>query len=209
LFIWSTLSHTKKWSKGKYTGVYHFDSKAAVVDYINEQIPELAKKMSLLQMGLFLTNWKWGQAAVPWEKRPDGSFVLKIPGSGNVPIPLVVPSDAGNFVRALIKVPPGKNLLAFSALLPWADYVKLWSSINGVKATFEHSTVKELDELAPGGYGEEIGEMYAYSQDFGYWGGDPSVVYPKDLGVDVEFTTLEQYIKEEDWSELLNRPVPA
>jgi hypothetical protein len=30
MFIWSTLSHSSKWSKGKYTGVYHFDSKAAV-----------------------------------------------------------------------------------------------------------------------------------------------------------------------------------
>lgn len=68
LFIWSTLSQASKWSKGKYTGVYHFDSKAAVVDYINEKYPEVVKKMNLLQMGLFITNWKWGQGAVPWEK---------------------------------------------------------------------------------------------------------------------------------------------
>jgi hypothetical protein len=68
LFIWSTLSHASKWSKGKYTGVYHFDSKAVVVEYINEKYPEVAKRTSLLQMGLFTTNWKWGQGAVPWEK---------------------------------------------------------------------------------------------------------------------------------------------
>ena len=68
LFVWSTLSHAAKWSKGKYKGVYHFDSKAAVVDYMNSSYPELAKKTSFLQMGLFITNWKWGQAAVPWEK---------------------------------------------------------------------------------------------------------------------------------------------
>lgn len=68
LFVWSTLSHARKWSKGKYAGVCHFDSKAVVVDYINDVYPALAKKMSLLQMGLFVTNWRWGQAAVPWEK---------------------------------------------------------------------------------------------------------------------------------------------
>jgi hypothetical protein len=68
LFIWSALSHSKKWSKGKYSGIYHFDSKATVVDYINEAHPNVAKKTSQLQMGLFITNWKWGQAAVPWEK---------------------------------------------------------------------------------------------------------------------------------------------
>lgn len=68
LFIWSTLSNASKWSKGKYTGVYHFDSKAKVVDYLKETYPTLKEKTSLLQMGLFITNWKWGQAAVPWEK---------------------------------------------------------------------------------------------------------------------------------------------
>jgi hypothetical protein len=68
LFIWSTLSHASKWSKGTYSGIYHFDSKAIVVDYIREKYPETASKMSLLQLGLFITNWKWGQAAVPWEK---------------------------------------------------------------------------------------------------------------------------------------------
>jgi hypothetical protein len=68
LFLWSSLSHASKWSKGKYTGVFHFDSKAHVVDYINDVYPQLAKKMSILQMGLFVTNWKWGQGNVPWSK---------------------------------------------------------------------------------------------------------------------------------------------
>jgi len=108
-------------------------------------------------------------------------MLLKVPGSGNVPIPLVVPTDAGNYVKALTQVPPGKNLLAFSKLLTWADYVKLWSSITGFPAAFEHSTVETMDKLAPGGYGEEMGEMYAYSQDFGYWGGEEDVVHVQDV----------------------------
>ncbi|KIN00739.1 hypothetical protein OIDMADRAFT_29813 [Oidiodendron maius Zn] len=67
-FVWSTLSKAREWSKGKYRGIYHFNSKAAVVDYMNEGYPEVAKKTSLLQLGLFVTNWKWGKGAVPWEK---------------------------------------------------------------------------------------------------------------------------------------------
>jgi len=65
-------------------------------------------------------------------------------------------------VKALTKVAPGKNLLAFGDLLSWSDYVKLWSKITGVPASFEKSTVEEMDKLAPGGYGEEIGEMVSY-----------------------------------------------
>jgi len=155
-------------------------------------------------------------------------MLLKVPGSGNVPIPLVVPTDAGEFVKALTKVAPGKNVLAFGDLLLWSDYVKLWSKITGVPAAFEHSTVETMDKLAPGGYGEEIGEMYAYAQDFGYWAkDDTSVVFAKDvsfnmpgfrtvltflflqLGVDIPVTSIEEYIKGEDWSELLSRPVPT
>jgi hypothetical protein len=98
-----------------------------------------------------------------------------------VPIPLIVPSDAGAFVKALTQVSPGKNLLAFGDLLTWEEYVALWSRITGVKASFERKTVAEHDKFAPGGYGEEIGEMYAYALEFGYWGKDPSVVFAKDV----------------------------
>jgi hypothetical protein len=109
-------------------------------------------------------------------------MLLKIPGSGNVPIPLIVPSDAGHFVKALTKVSPGKNVLAFADMLLWSDYVKLWSKITGVPAAFEHSTVEAMNKFAPGGYGEELGEMYAYAQDFGYWAkDDSSVVFAKDV----------------------------
>jgi hypothetical protein len=68
LFVWSSLSNASKWSGGEYKGVYHFDSKAHVVDYIHRDHPALAKKMSLLQLGLFITNWKWGPASIPWQK---------------------------------------------------------------------------------------------------------------------------------------------
>jgi len=68
LFVWSSLSDAAKWSKGKYKGVFHFDSKAHVVDYIHKTYPVLSKKLSIIQMGLFVTNWKWGNAAVNWEK---------------------------------------------------------------------------------------------------------------------------------------------
>ncbi|RFU81652.1 nadp-binding [Trichoderma arundinaceum] len=204
LFVWSSLSDAKKWSRGKYAGVYHFDSKAHVVDYIHRVHPNLAKKMSLLQLGLYITNWKWGPASIPWEKQPDGSMILRMPGSGDVPIPLVVPSDTGYFVRALTQVSAGKNLIAFGDRITWVDYVQLWSKVTGVPATFEKTTVSEHAKLAPGGYGEEIAEMLAYSQDFGYDGGDPSVISAEQLGVDVPVTRIEQYIREEDWSPLLS-----
>ena len=57
-FVLSTLSPTKKWSKGKYSQNYHFDAKWAAVEYLKETYPELAKKTSYLQVGLYMTNWQ-------------------------------------------------------------------------------------------------------------------------------------------------------
>lgn len=68
LFIWSSLSAATKHSGGKYRKVWHFESKAQVVEYVHEKYPRLAEKMSILQMGLFVDNWKNGQIFVPWEK---------------------------------------------------------------------------------------------------------------------------------------------
>lgn len=111
-------------------------------------------------------------------------MLLRMPGNGNVPIPLIVPSDAGNFVKALTQVSPGKNLLAFGDRLTWADYVKLWSQVTGIPAAFEKTTVEEHVKLAPGGLGEEMAEMYAYAMDFGYDGGDPSIISAEQVSAE-------------------------
>ncbi|RDW73589.1 hypothetical protein BP5796_07031 [Coleophoma crateriformis] len=172
LFMWSSLSDSKKWSGGKYPGIYHFDSKSVVVDYIKEEYPDLTAKMSLLQLGWFVTNWKLGRVAVPWEKQTDGSMILRIPGSGDWPwpIPIVQPADTGEFVKALIKLPPGTELLAYGELMTMTEYMNLWSKATGVRATLVCATVDDHDKLLPG-WGREIGETYAYMQEFGYWGG--------------------------------------
>lgn len=105
-----------------------------------------------------------------------------MPGSGDFPIPLVHPRDAGHFVRALVlDLPIGTNMLAFGDRLPWADYVKLITRITGIPTAFEKTTVEEHSQLAPEGLGANLGEMHAYAQDFGYDGGDPNVIYSKDV----------------------------
>lgn len=57
-FILSTLSPTKKCSKGKYSHVYHHDAKWEAVEYLRSTYPELDSKTSTLQLSLYMTNWK-------------------------------------------------------------------------------------------------------------------------------------------------------
>ena len=54
--IFSGLSNATKWSKGKYSHVYHFDSKALAAEYGEATYPDLWKKTSILQVGFYLSN---------------------------------------------------------------------------------------------------------------------------------------------------------
>jgi nucleoside-diphosphate-sugar epimerase len=203
--IWSSASEPGKWSKGKYDDLMSFESKGAVWKYIQDSHQELAKKTSILYLGSYATNWRWGPAAYNWIKKDDGSVALRIPGTGPHPIPFVVPSDTGNYVLALTKVPPGKKLVGCSECLTWDEFVELWSRVVGVKAVYEPCTIEEHAQAVPGGYTRMIGNMYEYATQFGYWGdGDPDVVFPEELGVQIKRTPMEEFIKNEDWSRVLN-----
>jgi hypothetical protein len=57
-FLVSTLSHAAKSSQGKFTKLYHFDSKADIFPfYVREKYPDLAAKMSCIQTGYFYTSF--------------------------------------------------------------------------------------------------------------------------------------------------------
>lgn len=54
-FVLSVLPSFKERSGGKYTYVFHFDSKAEIAKYLKEQ-KELWSRSSLLNMGFYTTN---------------------------------------------------------------------------------------------------------------------------------------------------------
>ena len=56
-FILSAASNVRKSSKGKYTNVYHFDSKAQIVEYVRSRYTQLAAKMSVVEIGTYMDNW--------------------------------------------------------------------------------------------------------------------------------------------------------
>lgn len=111
-FIFSVLSHAKKWSQGKITHNLHFDAKWEGVEYLKATHPALDKKTSYLQVGLYMTNWKGlgllrpskvtsmtpvharlillqNRLKLTWKKQPDGTFVMSAPMDGDAPIPMV------------------------------------------------------------------------------------------------------------------------
>ena len=137
----------------------------------------------------------------------DGSFVFTNPTvAPHKPAPWVhPPHDAGEYARALIlKQPAGKTLLGTSGPLTDDEFAALWGKTLGVKAVFKPLPREAMEQAVPGPLGVELADTFEYQREFGYDGGDPEVLLPKDAGVRMDrLLTPEQYIKEEDWSSVL------
>jgi len=124
-FIYSSLADATKWSGGKYKTVYHFDCKAEVIRVIWEKYPELAKRMSELQMGHYVSNWKTFPPMAP-QKLQDRSYVMRRPTAADVQWPFVVTEqDTGEFVKALVDLPVGTVLSGFSEVCRWLPFYNI------------------------------------------------------------------------------------
>ncbi|KAH8817185.1 putative NAD dependent epimerase/dehydratase [Xylogone sp. PMI_703] len=201
-FIFSSMASAKKWSKGKFTTLYHMDSKAEVVDYINT-IPSLKDKFSQVQAPIYYNLlWQWALPTTP-KKQADGSYNIQGVGSGDIPVPFgQIAGDFGRCVKAVADSKPGLNLLARGQMLSWNQYLNIWTrSQNVPRGVVELKTLEEFMEILPGGLGREFGENVLFGQEFGYDGSDPIVIHPEDLGV--KMTSFEEYCKNTDFSAIL------
>ena len=207
--VLSTLSDSRKWSKGEIKWNLHFDGKAHFTQYLKDQYPDLAKKTSYLQMGWYLSNWNMLPSFKP-AKQPDGSFIISnFARLNGKPLPYVdPPNDTGYFVHALVlspKAPPGTTMLGYCELRTAEDYCALWGKILGKDCTFKHLTFDNAkEEGMPEWMALEVSESGSYVTKYGWGGGDPEVRHPVDCGVNVnKLTKVEDWIKREDWSSVL------
>jgi hypothetical protein len=95
---------------------------------------------------------------------------------------LDVNRDTGHFVRALTQLPAGKTAMAAGTWCTWPEWIQTWGRVVGVAdVSYKQITVDEFDRAIPGGFGREIGEMFEYTSDPGYDGGDAGVLRLEDL----------------------------
>ncbi|KAJ9130520.1 NmrA-like family protein [Pleurostoma richardsiae] len=207
-FLASTLSHAAKCSKGQYTELYHYDSKADIFpDYVQEKYPELAAKSSWVQTGYFNTSHNILPNSY-FVKLPDGSFQMQFTTDPNKPQPhLDVNADAGNFVYAVHQMPPGKHYMAEGTTCSWSDYMKLWSKVTGIPGSYKQVTPEEMiTATGEPEMGKEAAYMFSYSSDPGY-DGAMDLVKAEDLrkaGIDCPMTSLEDWMKKQDWEAILS-----
>ncbi|PQE31369.1 hypothetical protein CJF32_00001958 [Rutstroemia sp. NJR-2017a WRK4] len=199
-FVLSSLSDVTKWSGGKYTHVYHFDSKANAEVYARERHPELWAKTSVLQAGMFLGNYT---SSMRPERTADG--VVQFSGQlvPDIKLPIIAAEeDTGPLVHSLVRESAGKNLLGYREWLSMQEVVAAFADATGFKAEYVTMPKEQANPHFPPELQEEIDDCMAYVNEFGYAGPDPTVVHPKDLESPPQLGSVVEWFKKQDWNKV-------
>ncbi|KAL3467924.1 putative NAD dependent epimerase/dehydratase [Aspergillus heterothallicus] len=183
-FVFSSMASAKKASKGGFDRLWHMESKAVVVEYVNT-LEALRGNFSQVQAPIYHNLlWQWGLPTTP-RKQPNSSYTIAPIDALSISVPFGdVATDFGKCVRAVANAEPGINLLAVGKMLSWKDYIETWCESQGVGVgEYRSHTIDEYEELLPGGLGREFGENVLFAQDFGYDGNEVGVKRPGDLGI--------------------------
>jgi hypothetical protein len=199
-FIFSSLSDATKWSKGKYTHVYHFDSKAKAAEYGKETYPDLWAKTSIYQAGLFLSNYILNGMSPPIMVSKSEHFLYLANESNilknsdgvvqfigymeqDVKIPFVVADeDSGPLVKALIQEPAGKNLIGYRGWLTTRELASAFTKATGLNAEVVTLPKGQFPPTTPNELKVVLEDNMGYWNELGYEGrADPTVVHPRDV----------------------------
>ncbi|KAH8697643.1 hypothetical protein BGW36DRAFT_359426 [Talaromyces proteolyticus] len=165
-FVYSALPATTKVTCGKCHSD-HAESKDAIVEYIENELVDLAKKTSLIYLGAYNSN-----ALLSPKLDPLHGKYKQIPRCQ-----IIDPNEStGPFVRALIEdEAPGIKLLGYNtkSYLSYQEICDIWSRASGKKAGFARGS----PALA----------------EFGYTG-SIKVIEPSDLKNTVQTKSWEVWI---------------
>ncbi|KFA71554.1 hypothetical protein S40288_06827 [Stachybotrys chartarum IBT 40288] len=180
-FILSSLSSPTKWSEGKYSHVYHFDSKAEAEDYARESHPSLWAKTSVFQAGYFLSNFVSNPITKP-QRASNGiiQFIGNLDPDNKLPW-LAAEEDTGPLVKALLEEPAGKNLIGYRAWLSPKELADAFTKATGMKSEAIMLPKGQSHLPLPPELAEELDDNWSYWNEFGYYGGDPTVIHPESV----------------------------
>lgn len=197
--VYSALGPMKKLSGGKYVHSYHWESKAAIVDFIQNETPELAKKTSEIYLGAYNTNPLINPRLDP----VSGKYVFISALQAETRIPIIDPTTStGPFVRALIETEPlGTKLLAYDSYPSMREIVDIWCKATGKEASLQVMTLGQIHEMLK--IPMEILDGVGFIEEFGY-SGEIRLVQPNELGTKVETKSFEQWMIERDWTPLVS-----
>lgn len=205
-FVFSSLSDATKWSRGKYTHVYHFDSKAKAEAYGGETYPELWKKTSVFQAGFFLSNYLSLPIFQP-QMTANGVAQFVGPLDPDLKLPFIAAEeDTGPIVKALVQEAAGKNVIAYREWSSLRELSKAFAQATGIEAECIRLEKGQSNLPLPPELGRELDDNWSYCNEFGYEGrDDPTIIHPKDLDSPPQLDSIANYFRKQDWSKVFTQ----
>ena len=197
-FVYSAFPPAKKASKGKYPHAFHYEAKASIVEYIENEQPELAKKSS------FIYTCAYNDLPFLWPvlDPSSGKYTLTLPVKGDTKLPTLNPRETmGPLVQALIEdEPPKTKLLGCDSHLTIAEMLTAWSKASGKEAVL---TPISMETMRNSGIPIESADAVSFSVEFGFTAGMEGSIEPSQLKKKVHLKSYEDWLKERDWKTLL------
>ncbi|VUC35233.1 unnamed protein product [Clonostachys rosea] len=162
--IFSSLINVTEASKGALPNVVHFDSKAAIEQYIRD----IGVPATFFQPGCYMSNY-----FDSFRKNDDGSYTHALPVDGDTAqFPLIdAAGDTGLFVKAALREskPSGKRILGATEYMSPKQIVADFSAVTGKKASFMQVQRDVFKSFFPPSTAQEILENVLLLQDPGYY----------------------------------------
>jgi hypothetical protein len=201
-YIYSALTPLKAYSNGKYSHAQHFESKAAAVNFIESDLPELAKKTSFIYVTIYNNNL----FLFPQRDPKSGKFTVVLPGPKTTQLLIIDASNSvGLYVRALIEdEEPGLKLLAYDTDISAGEATEAWSKVTGEDADFVELSVQKMHETLkiPLEYLDAAGFLAEYSYAAGL-----DVITPDHLKTKVKVESHQEFLERKGKDALLNNEV--
>ncbi|KAE8386311.1 hypothetical protein BDV23DRAFT_175563 [Aspergillus alliaceus] len=199
-FIYSALMLLKKYSHGEYSHAYRCDTKAEIIEYIETEMPELAKKTSYIILGAYATNPllmpRWDPSARNYR------FTVPLKKGQRIPI-IGARESTGAFVRALVDEAPQTRLLAYDSESSIEEIAEVWSRATGHKADLVEMDLEEMHEKLGIPWG--VLDAFGYIAEYGYAAGIEGVISPSQLKIPVQTDSIEEWLKKRDWKDVASR----
>ncbi|KFY18448.1 hypothetical protein V493_08612 [Pseudogymnoascus sp. VKM F-4281 (FW-2241)] len=198
--IYSALPSATDITGGKYHSL-HWEAKADIVKYIENEHSELAKKTSFIYLGAYNTNALLSPQLDPL----DGKYKYVSALSKNIRMPIIDPKEStGPYVRALIEnEQPGIKLLAHdtNSFLTMQEISDVWTRASGKEASFVGVSVDLMHQKS--GVPMEVLRIIPALNEFGYVG-SMKITKPGELTTKVQTKSYEEWMKGKDWKDILN-----
>ncbi|RPA88141.1 NmrA-domain-containing protein [Ascobolus immersus RN42] len=204
--VWSSLPNITKISSGKFTHVYHFDSKAAVEDYIRS----LGIPASFFLAGFYMENIPSGmmRKTSPEGAAEDWTFALPITEKAQIPM-FAASADTGKYVKAMLlnkEAVLGRQVPGATAYYDPVRIAKEFGEATGKKGLFVSIDPEDFKKSLQAGNLEKLKlgvdekiqldlmEGMLLLDDVGYFGGE-SLEWGNSL-VKEPLTTWKEFAKE-------------